>query len=65
MQMSAKNQIIDLANRQVQLAKEAGEEYAEDFREDPLFVKTLFAFKFFANNNLVGNAKEVLDDFEA
>lgn len=63
LQMIAKNQIIDLANRQLQIAKDAGAAYGEDFRDDPLFIKTFFAFRFFAQHQLVGNAQEVLDDF--
>ena len=46
-------------------AKQAGEKYTEDFRSYEIFIKTYFAFEFFAENDLVGNSKAVFKDFKS
>ena len=64
LQVKAKNEIVDLANKKMQEAKLAGEKYTEDFRGYEIFIKTYFSFEFFAEHDLVGNSKAVFKDFK-
>lgn len=62
-QLDAKYQIIDLAEKMSQQAKIQGEAFNKDFKQEKLYKVTHLAFQFFADHKLVSNAQEMLDDF--
>lgn len=63
LQLDAKYQIIDLAERMSHQAKIQGEAFNKDFKKEKLFKLTHLAFQFFTDHKLVSNADEMLEDF--